>query len=265
MGRQEESQNRRRFASIVTALVMDSFANILMLTFILFHVVFFLARFSRGRRSNLRSSSVKVLNFIAEEGSVPGASDVSYTTQPKRATRKNKQAKYQETEDFSHAPKTAEEEKKKPEAVEEQGMDKQSTTVGSGEDKPDAGQPLPELPAPEVSTSVSAADQSLSEKPAPEVIVRISSADRLSAEHARSLEGSPGRTATKVAIANVARNPRRSSVALKLRHSVAGLRHSMTQESVRRASRRSMLKRKVARTTNSQCSSNEGEESFLKP
>lgn len=230
----------------------------------------FLARFSRGRRSNLSSSSVKVLNFIAEEGSVPGASDASYTTQPKRATRKNKQAKCQETEDVSHAPKTAEEEKKKPEAVEEQGINKQSppaqqSTVGSGEDKPDAGQPLPELPAPEVSTSVSTADQSLSEKPAPEVIVRISSADRLSAEHARNLEGSPGRTATKVAIANVARNPRRSSVALKLRHSVAGLRHSMTQESVRRASRRSMLKRKVARTTNSQCSSTEGEESFLKP
>lgn len=41
VGRQEESQTRRRFASIVTALVMDIFANILMLIFILFHVVFF--------------------------------------------------------------------------------------------------------------------------------------------------------------------------------------------------------------------------------
>lgn len=224
----------------------------------------FMARYSRGRRSNLRSSSVKLLNFIAEGESVPGASDVSYATQPKRTTRKNKQAKFQETKDGSHAPKSAEAENKKPEPVEEQGVDKMST-AGNGEDKPDAGQPLPELPAPEVATSVSSADQSLPEKPAPEVIVSISSADRLSAENARILEGSPARTATKMAIANVAQNRRRSSVALKLRHSVAGLRHSMTQESVRRASRRSMLKRKVARTSNSQCSSsNEGEESFLK-
>lgn len=199
---------------------------------------------------------MKVLNFIAEEESVPGASDVSYA-KAKRPTRKNKQAKFQETEDVSHAPKTAEAENKKP--VEEQGMDKKST-VGDGEDKPEAGQPQ----LAEVATSVSSAAQSLSEKPAPEVIVSISSADRLSAENAKSLEGSPGRTATKMAIASVAGNPRRSSVALKLRHSVAGLRHSMTQESVRRASRRSILKRKVARTTNSQCSSsNDGEESFL--
>lgn len=222
----------------------------------------FMARYSRGRRSNLRGTSVKVLNFIAEEESVPGASDVSYATQPKRTTHKNKQAKFQETEDVSQAPETAEAEK--PEPAEEQGMDKKST-AGNGEDKPDAGQPLPELPAAEVAASVSSAEQSRSERPAPEVTVSISSAERLSAEKARILEASPGRTAAKMATANVAPNQRRSSVALNLRHSMAGLRHSMTQESVRRASRRSMLKRKAARATNSQCgSSNEGEESLLK-
>lgn len=205
---------------------------------------------------------MKLLNFIAEEESRSGASDASYAKQPKRATRKNKQAKFQEPEDVSQAPKAAEAENKKPEPVEEQEMDVK-TAADDGEDKPDAGQPLPELPAAAAAASVSPADPSLSEKPAPEVVVSISSADRLSAENARSLEGSPGRTATKVAIAGVAGNPRRSSVALKLRRSVAGLRHSMTQESVRRASRRSMLKRKVSRANNSQCS-NEGEESFLK-
>lgn len=36
VGRQEENQSRRRFVSIVTALVMGSFASILMLVFILF-------------------------------------------------------------------------------------------------------------------------------------------------------------------------------------------------------------------------------------
>lgn len=94
--------------------------------------------------------------------------------------------------------------------------------------------------------------------PSPEVVVSISSADRLSAEFAIKPEPSPGRTAAKIAIAATGQSSRRSSVrcSLKLRHSLAGLRHSMTQESVRRASRRSMLKRKVARTGNSTCSSN---------
>lgn len=198
-----------------------------------------------------------MLNFPAEEESVPGASDVSYTKQPKRTNRKNKRAKFQEPEDDSQAHKAAEVENEKPDQV----MDKKSTT-DNREDKPDAGQPLPELPA--AAASVSQGDQSLSERPAPEVVVSISAADRLSAENARSLEGSPGRTATKMAIASVAENPRRSSVALKLRRSVAGLRHSRTLESIRRASRQSMLKRKVSRANNSQCSSKEGEDSFLK-
>lgn len=212
-------------------------------------------RFSKGMRSNLRGSSVKSLNFIAEEESVPEAStsDARTAAKPKRTTRKNKQTKFEETEDVSQVSITEETENEKP--VEEQGKDK-------GEDNPDSAQPPPELPAPEVATSDSSADQSLPDLPAPEVRVSISSTDRLSAEKAQIPACSPGRTATKVAIANVAQNSRRSSArcSLKLRHSLAGLRHSMTQESVRRASRRSMLKRKVARTTNSQCSStNEGE------
>lgn len=228
----------------------------------LFSFLFFLIghpRFSKGMRSNLRGSSVKSLNFIAEEESVPEAStsDACTAAKPKRTTRKNKQTKFEETEDVSQVPITEETENEKP--VEEQGKDK-------GEDDPDSAQPPPELPGPEVATSDSSADQSLPDLPAPEVTVSISPTDRLSAENAKIPACSPGRTATKVAIANVAQSSRRSSVrcSLKLRHSLAGLRHSMTQESVRRASRRSMLKRKVARTTNSQCSSNnEGEARLL--
>lgn len=252
LGRHEENQTRRRFVSIIIALLMH-----FLYPRVYFSFVVFLPRFSKGRRSNLRGSSVKSLNFIPEEEAVLEASTsgVSTAAKPKRTTRKNKQTTFEESEDASQGPIPEKAEDSKP--VEDQGMGEKSA-VGKGEDDPDAAQPPPELPAPEV---VSSAGQSL---PAPELIVSISSSDRLSAENGKSLACSPGRTATKLAIA--AQNPRRSSVrcSLKLRHSVAGLRHSMTQESVRRASRRSMLKRKVARTTNSQCSSkNEGEEPFL--
>lgn len=99
--------------------------------------------------------------------------------------------------------------------------------------------------------------------PSPEVIVSISPSDRLSAEHAMDPEPSSDRSAAKIPIAGMAQNSRRSSMrcSLKLRHSLAGLRHSMTQESVRRASRRSMLKRKVTHMMNSMCSNNDdGEE-----
>lgn len=87
-----------------------------------------------------------------------------------------------------------------------------------------------------------------------EAIVRIPAAERLSAELAKNPEPSPGRAAAKIAIAGKAQNSRRSSVlgSRKLRHSQAGLR---------RASRRSILKKKAARMGNSTCSSNvDGEE-----
>ncbi|XP_022611866.1 inner centromere protein isoform X5 [Seriola dumerili] len=205
-------------------------------------------RFSKGKRSNLRGSSVKSLNFIAEEESIPeaSASQDSTTTQPKRTTRKNKQTKPEVAEDVSHSPhssyKTEEVQNKKPELVEEEEVDK-NTKVNNAEVEPD------DLP----STAPSPP-----KKPLPEVVVNISSSDRLSAEFAKKQEPSPGRTAAKIAIAGAAQSSRRSSVrcSLKLRHSLAGLRHSMTQESVRRASRRSMLKRKAVRTGNSTCSSN---------
>ncbi|KAM9352349.1 inner centromere protein [Symphorus nematophorus] len=193
-------------------------------------------RFSKGKRSNL---GVKSLNFIAEEGTIPeaSASEANTTTQPRRTTRKNKQTKAEVAEDVSQSPqgscKTEEVENKKPELVEEQETDK-NNTADNVDVKPD---------------DTCSTAQSPPKIPSPEVVVSISQADRLSAELAQKSQPSPGRTAAKIAIAGAARNSRRSSVrcSLKLRHSLAGLRHSMTQESVRRASRRSMLKRKAAR------------------
>ncbi|KAM9754782.1 inner centromere protein A isoform 3-T3 [Menidia menidia] len=212
LGRQEESQARRRF--------------------------------SKGKRSNLRGSSVKSLNLIAEEESIPevSVSDTSSATQPKRATRKNKQAKPEVAEDEHQAPHPSsefrEELNKKPELVEDEEESK-SNTVSEAD-----------------------ADQSPLKIPFPDVVVRIPSEERLSAELAKKPEASPGRAASKIAIAESSRSSRRSSVrcSLKLRHSLAGLRHSMTQESVRRASRRSLMKRKANRTGNSTCSSSAGAE-----
>ncbi|XP_041795795.1 inner centromere protein-like isoform X1 [Chelmon rostratus] len=204
-------------------------------------------RFSKGKRSKLHDSSVKSLNFIAEEETVPEAStsEANATTQPKRTTRKNKQTKSEAVEDESQLPhgscETQEVENKKPEQAEEEEMDI-SNKAKHAEVELD---------------HLCSTTQCAPEIPSPEVVVSISSADRLSAERA-----SPGRTAAKIAIAGAAQKSRRSSVrcSLKLRHSLAGLRHSMTQESVRRASRRSMLKRKVAHMASSTCSSNTDED-----
>ncbi|KAM6925966.1 inner centromere protein A [Lycodopsis pacificus] len=200
-------------------------------------------RYSKGRRSNLRGPSVKSLNFIAEEETVPEAStsDADSTARPKRTTRKNKQTVSEAAEDASQSCgslKTVEEQNKKPE---EEEMAKSNKV-----DELDLAPSLPGIPS-------------------PGIVVRISSSDQLAAECAKNPLPSPGRTAAKIAIAGAARSSRRSSVrcSLKLRHSLAGLRHSMTQDSVRRASRRSMLKRKVARMGNSTCSSNVDDDSCV--
>ncbi|XP_040017686.1 inner centromere protein A isoform X2 [Gasterosteus aculeatus] len=205
-------------------------------------------RFSKGKRSNLRGSSVKSLHFIAEEETI-STSEANATTQPKRATRKNKQTTAAVPEDVSHSGSPTEDvQNKKPELVAEKEVD-EINKVNDAEDEL-----LHRGTSPRTPPAI----------PSPEIVVSISSSERLSAEGVISrLPLSPGRSAAKIAIAGAAPSSRRSSVrcSLKLRHSLAGLRHSMTQESVRRASRRSMLKRKVSRMGNSVCSSNVDEES----
>lgn len=211
----------------------------------------FLSRFSKGRRSNLRGSSVKSLQLIAEE-TVPEAStsETSTTTQPKRTTRKNKQTKSDVDKDVRQSlggsSETEKVQNEEPELVKEDQVDNSNGMEGK-EMKTDDPRGTTQTP-PKI--------------PSPEVVVTISPSDRLSAELVKKPEPSPGRGATKIEIAGVEKSARRSSVrcSLKLRHSLAGLRHSMTQESVRRASHRSMLKRKATRMGNSTCSSNVGGE-----
>ncbi|KAK5927912.1 hypothetical protein CgunFtcFv8_013020 [Champsocephalus gunnari] len=204
-------------------------------------------RFSKGKRSNLRGSIVKSLDLVTEEEIIPPAStsQTDATWQPKRTTRKNNnklQTQSEVSEDVSLKPEEVQ--NKKPELVEV--------------DKPE----LVEVDKPDY---ICGDAQSPPAVPSPEVAVSISASDRLSAESVKDVQLSAGRSAAKIAIAGAARSSRRSSVrhSLKVRHSLAGLRHSMTQESVRRASRRSMLKKQVSRMSNSICSSNIDEHSSV--
>uniref|UniRef100_A0A3Q2XBC0 Inner centromere protein n=1 Tax=Haplochromis burtoni TaxID=8153 RepID=A0A3Q2XBC0_HAPBU len=207
-------------------------------------------RYSKGRRSNLRGSSVKSLQFTAKEDPISevSTSDTSSTGPFKRTTRRNKQTKPEVVDDESQSPHDsdkAEEVQNKTQMLEEEEevVVVENKEVNDAKVKPD-------------DTVGNATPPESLKSPLPEAVVSISHADRLSAELAKEPEPSPGRTAAKIAIAESAQTSRRSSVqcSLKLRHSLAGLRHSMTQESVRRASRRSMLKRKATRAGNSTCS-----------
>ncbi|XP_077425555.1 inner centromere protein A isoform X2 [Vanacampus margaritifer] len=182
-------------------------------------------RFSKGRRSNLRGSSVKHLDFVAEEA-IPdtSAAESSASTRPKRTTRKNKQSKAGTGEDVSQlshiSPASVDECNIKPQLVEDEAVDTNSE-ADAAEDKPD--EPC------EVSQSSP---------------VKIPSPSDVSAEQAAQPKLTPGHTAGKIAIAGNSSSSRRSS--LKIRHSLGGLRHSMKQESLRRNSRQSKLKRKAA-------------------
>ncbi|XP_055011141.1 inner centromere protein isoform X2 [Boleophthalmus pectinirostris] len=203
-------------------------------------------RFSKGRRSNLRGSSSSALNCISEEETASQASTLkTENTRPKRATRK-KQTKVDEEEGSQSchsSPKSEEIVSVKAEVIEILDEDEvqDQKSAGVKEEKPSNTESPKSIPS-------------------PALVVSISPAERRSAELAVKAVTSPGHTAaeTEVTEQNANNKSRRSSVrhSLKLRHSLAGLRHSMTQESVRRASRRSMLKRKVSRMGNSACGSN---------
>ncbi|XP_024138438.1 inner centromere protein A [Oryzias melastigma] len=198
---------------------------------------------TRRRRSNLRGSPVKSLNLIAEEPVSEGSSSKASTTaQPKRTTRKKKETK--------------------PDVPEDENTSVDNNEAEAAQNKKQ--DLLNEEDAEEVAhEKVCDAAPSPPKIPSAEVVVRISSEERLSAEKIQQLQDSPGRKAVKVPIAKPPRKTSRSSVrcSLKVRHSLAGLRHSMTQASVRRSSQRSMLKRKATRTNNSTCSTNIDEDS----
>uniref|UniRef100_A0A3B3DR21 Inner centromere protein ARK-binding domain-containing protein n=1 Tax=Oryzias melastigma TaxID=30732 RepID=A0A3B3DR21_ORYME len=178
------------------------------------------------------------LNPVSEGSS----SKASTTAQPKRTTRKKKETK--------------------PDVPEDENTSVDNNEAEAAQNKKQ--DLLNEEDAEEVAhEKVCDAAPSPPKIPSAEVVVRISSEERLSAEKIQQLQDSPGRKAVKVPIAKPPRKTSRSSVrcSLKVRHSLAGLRHSMTQASVRRSSQRSMLKRKATRTNNSTCSTNIDEDS----
>ncbi|XP_052322719.1 inner centromere protein A isoform X1 [Oncorhynchus keta] len=217
-------------------------------------------RFSKGKRSNLRRSSVSTsLNLIAEDdgGSPvtleemvkpPRSRRAKRTTQPEAAspvcsTRKGTPPTNSQPEEMEYeAPsKHIQEERMQPEEAESKRESFSSV----------ASQPHCLTP-PRAHSHIA------------EAIVKILASERRSADLQvnPNPDRSPSRTATKIAIAAGATppGPGRSSMrhSLTVRRSLAGLRHSMTQESVRRASRRSFLKKKkkAARLGSSTCSSN---------
>ncbi|XP_062318553.1 inner centromere protein-like isoform X2 [Osmerus eperlanus] len=176
-------------------------------------------RSSKGKR-NLRISSVNKLNLIAENEVGPEAvASELFPEESKRNTRH----------------KTAErgaEEKSITEKHENYSHTQTETAVVCASSHP----------------SPSSTPQSPPQTRMQEVTVKLSAADRLSAEILLKAESSPGRSVVKIAIATTEpSSSRRSSVrhSLSLRRSLAGLRHSMTQASVRRASRRSFMKKKA--------------------
>uniref|UniRef100_A0A8K9XIP6 Inner centromere protein ARK-binding domain-containing protein n=1 Tax=Oncorhynchus mykiss TaxID=8022 RepID=A0A8K9XIP6_ONCMY len=207
-------------------------------------------RFSKGKRSDLRRSSVSTsLNLIAEdEGGSPvtreelvkpsRARRTKQTTQPEvaspvRSTHKGAA----QTSSFQLEEAQQQVSRSISQILEEEAESKR------GESSSDSFQPpcfTPRRPP-------------LTQSHITKAVVKISASERQSAELQMNpnAERSPGRAAIKIVIAAATHfGPRRSSVRLSL----AGLRNSMTQESVRRASRRSFLKK--ARLGSSTCSSN---------
>lgn len=218
-------------------------------------------RFSKGKRSNLRRSSVNTLNLIAEDdvGPEPTTSEV-FAEEPKCSTRRSKQGQSEEAEllvcSSSLTPPSSDRE------PERSPDDKFSTQIDVNNTHKETETRM---------GLVSSTPDLLSVPHGPpkqqmaEVVVKLSAADRRSAEKLMKAEPSPGRCASKITIASTTPSAsRRSSVrhSLTLRRSLAGLRHSMTQESVRQASRRSFLKKK-ARMGSSTCSSNVSEDVIL--
>lgn len=206
--------------------------------------------FSKGKRSNLRRSSVQLtLNSISElvDAHVPSNGIDSVAEEPVRRTRRNKAAAAtaadSEPVKRSTRTKAAAKAKEQAEKVEESSAAPQSPENVSKEQ---------EHKVEESSSSSSPVQMLVSE-----VVVKVPAAERLSAEKLLQCSPSPSRSAQKITIAAAggqasARKSGRQS--LVVRRSLAGLRHSMTQEAVRRASRRSFLKKK-ARLGNSTCSS----------
>lgn len=197
----------------------------------------------------MRRSSVQMtLNSISElvTPHVPNDSSESLIEEPARRTRRNKTTAPAETEPIKRSTRN-------------KGGAKAKEVEEVAENIPAVEEPV------EVQDSASNQDRIL----VSEAVVKIPSSERLSAELMLNAGLSPGRSANKIPIAasgsqTTPQGPSRTSVrrSLVIRRSLVGLRHSMTQEAVRRASRRSFLKKK-ARLGNSTCSSSVSGETHI--
>uniref|UniRef100_A0A8C1NJ54 Inner centromere protein n=1 Tax=Cyprinus carpio TaxID=7962 RepID=A0A8C1NJ54_CYPCA len=198
-------------------------------------------RFSKGKRSNLRRSSVQMTLITVSElvtPHVPSDSSESLMEEPSHRTRRNKTTAPTETDPVKRSTRN-------------KGGAKAKDVEEVAESMSDVNEPI------EVQDSSSNQDQNL----VSEAVVKIPSSERLSADLLLNAGVSPGRSANKIPIAafGLQTTPQGSSRtsarrSLVVRRSLVGLRQSMTQEAVRRASRRSFLKKK-ARLGNSTCSS----------
>lgn len=215
----------------------------------IYSFIFLFCSFSKGKRSNLRRSSVQLtLNSISELVSTHAPSDCtdSVAEEPPRRTRRNKAAAAADSEPVKRSTrnKAAAKAKEQAERVEEEQAAAPQSPKNVSEEK--------EQKVEESSSSSSPVPTLVSE-----VVVEIPTAERFSAEKLLQCSPSPSRSVQKIGIAAAGgQAATRSSTrhSLVVRRSLAGLRHSMTQEAVRRASRRSFLKKK-SRLGNSTCSS----------
>ncbi|KAJ3595845.1 hypothetical protein NHX12_002259 [Muraenolepis orangiensis] len=196
-------------------------------------------RFSKGKRGNLRGSSAKSLDIIVENESIPQAStSEELTEQPKRSTRINKKPQPEVPVEAAavsdcRAEQVPREDTEVVDMVMETAITHTEIKIGRAEPQECFSSTTPSPP----------------NLPTPKVSVRISSTDRRSAELVAAL----GHEATKIAIACTPTRAERSSVrhSLKLRNSLAGLRHSKKQNTSRRASRSFVMKKKSVCTGNS--------------
>ncbi|XP_048886766.1 inner centromere protein isoform X2 [Brienomyrus brachyistius] len=207
-------------------------------------------RFSRGARSNLRSSThlVQTLGLITENVTVVGAGAAPdmEAEQPKRNTRRNKQRQASiETEVVDNASSKGSCLEMGKEAPMEPGVqhatDPQEPEVGA---EVESGSSVPQPQPPAASP--------------PQLTIGISAAERNSAELLLAQEESGDQGASKMSPTAAqesgahAAAPRRSSARrVSVRCSLSGLRRSMTQQAVRRASRRSFLKKKARLSSSS--------------
>ncbi|XP_030222613.1 inner centromere protein A isoform X2 [Gadus morhua] len=234
-------------------------------------------RFSKGKRSIIRGSTVKPLDLITEdEGILQASTSGQVVEQPKRSTRRRKQtvadASLEEAA-FSDcsAEQVPEVGPEVAEQVPEVGPEvaDQELKTAVAEEKSEVIDMELETAVPDAETEVEADEPKACssiptprEIPAPTVSVRISFTDRRSAELVAQCVASPGRNSTRIVMAGTPSRAQRSSnvrLSSKLRYSKAVLRHSM----MRRTSRRTILKKKSTRVGNTTCSSNARDDSCM--